>query len=129
MDMVRRIGGRGCRLVQRGSQRITDVLGVFYLATETGVNATPFSETIAALKLHLIVDRAQAAQLEACSQLSGRIETMADLLNLTMLVCAAVGSMALGVLTAYGIFRAGFALLRPRPRPAKAKVRPELAPE
>jgi hypothetical protein len=54
---------------------------------------------------------------------------MADLLNLTMLVCAAVGSMAFGVLTAYAIFRAGFALMRPRRQPAAVKVRAQFAPE
>lgn len=49
---------------------------------------------------------------------------MADLMNLAMLVCAAVGSMAFGVLAAYGIFRVGFALMRPqRPRPA---VKPQV---
>jgi hypothetical protein len=54
---------------------------------------------------------------------------MADLLNLTMLVCAAVGSMAFGVLTAYAIFRAGFALMRPRRQQIAVKVRTQLAPE
>ena len=54
---------------------------------------------------------------------------MGDLLNLTMLVCAALGSMAFGVLTAYGIFRMGFALMRPKPKPAPVKVRAQLAPE
>jgi ABC-type glycerol-3-phosphate transport system permease component len=54
---------------------------------------------------------------------------MADLLNLIMLVCAAVGSMAFGVLTAYAIFRMGFALMRPRRQQAAVKVRAELAPE
>jgi hypothetical protein len=52
---------------------------------------------------------------------------MADVLNLTMLCCAAVGSMAFGVLVAYAIFRAGFALMRPRPQQPAVKVRPELA--
>jgi len=52
---------------------------------------------------------------------------MADLLNLIMLVCAAVGSMAFGVLAAYAIFRAGFALMRPQPKHAAVKVRTELA--
>jgi ABC-type glycerol-3-phosphate transport system permease component len=52
---------------------------------------------------------------------------MADLLNLIMLVCAAVGSMAFGVLTAYAIFRIGFMLMRPRRPLAAVKVRPELA--
>ena len=41
---------------------------------------------------------------------------MADLLNLFMLVCAAVGSMAFGVLLAYGIFRVGFGMMRPQSR-------------
>ncbi len=54
---------------------------------------------------------------------------MADLLNLIMLVCAAVGSMAFGVLTAYAIFRVGFALMRPRRQQPAVKVRAELAPE
>ena len=36
------------------------------------------------------------------------------MLDFAMLVCAGVGSMAFGVLTAYGIFRVGFALMRPR---------------
>jgi hypothetical protein len=54
---------------------------------------------------------------------------MADLLNLVMLVCAAVGSMAFGVLAAYGIFRVGFALMRPKHQVATVKVRAELAPE
>ena len=44
----------------------------------------------------------------------GGLIEMADVFNLVMLVCAAVGSMAFGVLTAYGIFRVGFALMRPR---------------
>jgi hypothetical protein len=39
---------------------------------------------------------------------------MTDLMNLVMLVCAAVGSMAFGVLAAYWIFRVGFALMRPQ---------------
>jgi hypothetical protein len=54
---------------------------------------------------------------------------MADFINLTMLVCAAVGSMAFGVLTAYAIFRAGFALMRPRREQVAVKVRAQLAPE
>jgi hypothetical protein len=45
---------------------------------------------------------------------------MTDLLNFVMLVCAIVGSMAFGVLAAYGLFRGGFALMRPRPKKAVA---------
>lgn len=54
---------------------------------------------------------------------------MADTFNLVMLICAAIGSMAFGVLTAYGIFRVGFALMRPRNERAPIKVQTELAPE
>jgi hypothetical protein len=54
---------------------------------------------------------------------------MADVINLVMLVCAAVGAMAFGVLTAYVIFRAGFSLMRPRTERVAIKVRTELAPE
>ena len=51
---------------------------------------------------------------------------MADLLNVVMLICATVGSMAFGVLAAYGIFRVGFAMMRPRPKvvPVKAQAEP-----
>jgi hypothetical protein len=52
---------------------------------------------------------------------------MSDLLNLTMLVCAAVGSMAFGVLAAYGIFRFAFAMMRPQKRPVAVETQPETA--
>ena len=52
---------------------------------------------------------------------------MTDLLNLVMLVCAAIGSMAFGILAAYGILRVGFALLRPQQRPAQVQTQPEAA--
>ena len=52
---------------------------------------------------------------------------MADAVNFGMLVCASVGSMAFGVLAAYGIFRAAFALMRPRPRAVVVKTQPEAA--
>jgi hypothetical protein len=44
-----------------------------------------------------------------------------------MLICAAIGSMAFGVLTAYGIFRIGFAMMRPKPSVVAVKVSPQLA--
>jgi hypothetical protein len=50
---------------------------------------------------------------------------MTDFINLTMLVCAAIGSMALGVLAAYGIFKVGFAFMRPRPAAAPVAVKPQ----
>lgn len=52
---------------------------------------------------------------------------MADLFNLVMLIGAAVGSMAFGVLAAYGIFRIGFAMMRSPKRPARVKTRREAA--
>jgi hypothetical protein len=56
-----------------------------------------------------------------------KAETMTDLLNFAMLICASVGSMVFGILAAYGILRVGFALMRPRPRPVAMKTRPEAA--
>lgn len=44
-----------------------------------------------------------------------------------MLVCASVGSMAFGVLLAYGVFRVGFALMKPRPKVAPVKQQAEPA--
>jgi hypothetical protein len=53
---------------------------------------------------------------------------MADLLNLAMLILASAGSLAFGILAAYGILRMGFALMRPQIRPvALIKTRPEEA--
>jgi len=52
---------------------------------------------------------------------------MAGLLDLLMLICASAGAMAFGILTAYAILRVGFALLRPRRRPAAVKAEPETA--
>lgn len=49
---------------------------------------------------------------------------MADLI---MLVGASVVSMAGGVLAAYGIFKAGFALMRPRRRSVPVKSQAEIA--
>lgn len=52
---------------------------------------------------------------------------MADVLNFMMLVCAIVGSMALGVLSAYYVFKFGFALMRPKRQPVPVKTQPEAA--
>ena len=52
---------------------------------------------------------------------------MTDLLNLVMLAAASTGSLAFGVLGAYGIFRVGFALMRPQQRTAVVKPQPEAA--
>jgi hypothetical protein len=37
---------------------------------------------------------------------------MQDVMNLVMLVCAALASMGFGVFAAYGLCKAGFALMR-----------------
>ena len=58
---------------------------------------------------------------------STEAEKMADLLNFIMLICASVGSMAFGVLAAYGIFRAAFALMRPQRRTPAVERTPETA--
>ncbi|MGA2349869.1 MAG: hypothetical protein ABSF70_05490 [Terracidiphilus sp.] len=52
---------------------------------------------------------------------------MADVLNLMMLICASVGSIAFSILAAYGILRVSFALMRPQTRPASAKARQAVA--
>lgn len=56
---------------------------------------------------------------------ANKVGAMADLLNLAMLICASVGSMAFGILAAYAILRAGFALMRPQSRPAEMKAQTE----
>jgi hypothetical protein len=52
---------------------------------------------------------------------------MDGVLNITMLIAASAGSLAFGVLAAYGIFRTGFALIRPQQQPAAVKPQPEVA--
>jgi hypothetical protein len=52
---------------------------------------------------------------------------MADMLNLVMLVCASAGSLAFGVLAAYGILRLGCALMKPRERQPVAKTQTQAA--
>ncbi len=52
---------------------------------------------------------------------------MADFLNLVMLICASVGSLALGILAAYGILRAGFSLMKPREQRAAVKTQTQAA--
>lgn len=52
---------------------------------------------------------------------------MSDLMNVVMWVCAVVGSMAFGVLAAYGIFRVGFALMRRERRSAALQPRSQTA--
>ena len=52
---------------------------------------------------------------------------MTDLFNFAMLICASVGSMVFGILAAYGVLRAGFALMRPQPRQIVVNTEPEAA--
>jgi hypothetical protein len=52
---------------------------------------------------------------------------MMDWLNFAMLICASVGSLAFGILAAYGILRMGFALIQPTRRTASVKPRAEIA--
>jgi hypothetical protein len=55
------------------------------------------------------------------------VEKMANILNFAMLICASVGAMAFGILAAYWILRAGFAIIRPKQRHAQVKTQPETA--
>ena len=52
---------------------------------------------------------------------------MANLLDLAMLICASVGAMAFGILAAYAILRAGFALIRPQRQSAAVKAQTQVA--
>ena len=48
---------------------------------------------------------------------------MTSLVNFVMLVAASIGSLLCGVLAAYAILRAGFALMRPQRQPIVVKAR------
>jgi hypothetical protein len=55
---------------------------------------------------------------------------MQDFMNLVMLVCASLASMGLGVFAAYGVFKAGFGLMRWHTQaqlPAGVKARAQVA--
>jgi len=52
---------------------------------------------------------------------------MADWVNLLMLVCACIGSMAFGILAAYAILRTAFGWMGRSQRPAVIKVRSQVA--
>ena len=52
---------------------------------------------------------------------------MTSLLDFVMLICASLGAMAFGILMAFFILRAGFALLRPQHRQTPVKPQPEAA--
>jgi hypothetical protein len=52
---------------------------------------------------------------------------MADFLNLSMLICATLGAMAIGILAAYAILRMVFAVMRPRKTQVPVKTQTEAA--
>jgi hypothetical protein len=52
---------------------------------------------------------------------------MADLVNFAMLIAASIGALAFGILAAYGILRAGFALMSPERNALLVKVRTRVA--
>ncbi len=52
---------------------------------------------------------------------------MADVLNLALLIAASVGSLAFGILAAYGTLRVAFALMRPQMRPTRVEAQREAA--
>jgi len=52
---------------------------------------------------------------------------MADVLNLVLLISTSVGSLAFGILAAYGTLRIGFTLMRPQQAPAPVKARQQEA--
>jgi len=52
---------------------------------------------------------------------------MTDLVNFVMLVAASAGSMAFGVLAAYGVLRVGFSLMRPQRREVAIKASADVA--
>ena len=52
---------------------------------------------------------------------------MTDLVNFVMLIAVSVGSMAFGVLAAYGVLRGAFALMRPQGQGGILKARARVA--
>ncbi len=52
---------------------------------------------------------------------------MADFLNLSMLICATLGSMAFGILAAYASLRMVFSFMRPRKTLVPVKAQTEAA--
>jgi hypothetical protein len=49
------------------------------------------------------------------------------MVDFVMLVCASLASMGFGILAAYWVLRAGFALMRPRSQRVTLKAQPEVA--
>jgi len=121
-------------MVKSAAGRLPDCnpLKVFYWSIESRVNAAGSSATIAdnallAGRAWLRLDSARECGAFQAKGSEIRQAAMVDLLNLAMLIAASVGSMAFGILAAYGILRAGFALMRPRQRTVAVKARKEAA--
>ena len=53
---------------------------------------------------------------------------MADFFNLAMLVAASAGALSFGILAAYAILRAGFALMSHQKRSQAFKPQPQTSP-
>jgi len=104
-----------------------DTLEVFYWSIESRVNAASFSARITETRRTRPASTADNGFGPSSPWTKEKGEQMTDLLNLAMLVCASVGSMAFGILAAYGILRVGFALMRPQPLPVTVKARVEAA--
>jgi hypothetical protein len=58
--------------------------------------------------------KAKNAALPDFTLSEAKRKQMTDAVNFVMLVAASIGSMVFGVLSAYGVLRVGFALMRPR---------------
>jgi hypothetical protein len=90
-----------------------------------------FSETIikaiAQTALLLIQIRAVGRSIRPRLHLNLWVEVMGNLLDFAMLICASLGAMAFGILAAFGILRAGFALMRPQRLRTPVKPQPEVA--
>jgi hypothetical protein len=52
---------------------------------------------------------------------------MADVLNLVLLITVSVGSLAFGILAAYGTLRVAFAMMRPQRQRVAVKAHQQVA--
>jgi len=99
------------------------------LATETRVNAARYLRQSLGRKLtgKKLAERQDGHVVPVGTFHAGAVG-MANLLDLIMLILASLGAMAFGILAAYAILRAGFALMRRTPRrPALLKTQPQAA--
>jgi hypothetical protein len=99
---------------------------VFYLATEMRVNAAQDLRQSLRRKLTGKIGL-DAPHLRPKVHQKLQAAGMTDLLDLIMLILASLGALAFGILAAYAILRAGFALMRPPRRRALMKTQPQTA--